>query len=93
MSVPGDFSFIPDACNRDAYTDMYAAITKAEAWDWVKEDPGEGGFMFSTSPTLAKICAHMDDRVGHSGASFAMCMRQMQHLARIGWDAWVATQA
>jgi len=32
--------------------DMYRAISNLEAWDSVKADPGEGGFMFREVPIL-----------------------------------------
>lgn len=69
---------------------MYAAITKAGAWDDMKADPGSGGFMYSGAAVVDRVSAVLNDRVGHSGASFGCCMRDMQRLARLGWAAWVA---
>lgn len=70
--------------------DMYEAITKANMWGEMKYDPGQGGFMFSGAEVVDRVSAVLNDRVGHSGASFGMTMRAMQRLARIGWEAWVA---
>jgi RES domain-containing protein len=86
----GDFSFIQDPMTRTAYEDMYAAITAANAWDEMKEDPGPSGFMWSTAPYVRRIHQALNDRVGHSGTSMAFTMRAMQQLARIGWSAFVA---
>jgi hypothetical protein len=89
MSTKGDFSFIANTSDRVAYQDIYAAITKADAWEWMKYDPGPGGFMFSTSDTMRRIHANLVDSMGFSGAAFALYMRQMQYIARAGWDEWV----
>ena len=85
-----DFSFICDRMMRTMYSEMFIAIEKAGAWAEMREDPGPGGFMFSGAPVIAKISAHLEDSVGHSGGSFGFTMRSMQHLARVGWDTWSA---
>ena len=87
---PGDFSFLTNVSDRIAYAELYRAVTKAEAWDWLKEDPGSGGFMFNTANNMERIHKHLDDKTAHSGASFAFCLRQMQYIARKGWNEWVA---
>jgi hypothetical protein len=83
-AIPGDFSFVQHKETRIMFDDAYRAITKAEAWDYMKTDPGEGGYMFSQSEMLTKInsCMKYD---GHSGSSYGLTMRMMQRLARIGW--------
>jgi hypothetical protein len=45
--VSGDFSFITDESSRKYAKDTYEAVTKAEAWDLMKGDPGEGGFILA----------------------------------------------
>jgi len=87
--TPGDFSTVSDEHTRMMYEDMYAAITAAEAWNWMCEDPGEGGYMFSSHPMSAKINSCLNDRTGHSGSSYAWTMRSMQNLAKLGWDNWI----
>lgn len=72
--------------------EMYAAVTAADAWADMKADPGDGGYMFSGAPVVAKVSAHLNDTVGHSGSSFGITMRAMQRIAHIGWDAWAAEQ-
>lgn len=89
-SAAPDFSFIRDRMTRTMYTEMFMAIDKAGAWAAMREDPGPGGFMFSGAPIISEISAHLNDTVGHSGASFGFTMRSMQRLARIGWDRWAA---
>ena len=71
------------------FEDMYAAVTKAEAWGEIKVDPGYGGFMFGAQALVSRISGHLEDRVGHSGASFAYTLRVMQMIARDGWLRFV----
>ena len=90
---PGDFSMIRDEITRMAYEDMYAAITKAEAWPDMKKEPSGSGFMFSSDPHIGRIYSKLTDRVGHSGASIACTMRAMQHLAQTSWSSFIAPYA
>ena len=93
MTTPaGNFSFIKDGMWRVMCEEMYAAITAADAWTAMKAEPGDGGFMFSGAPVVARVSAHLNDTVGHSGSSFGITMRTMQRLARVGWDTWAAEQ-
>jgi hypothetical protein len=54
--------------------------------------PGEGGFMFSQHPMIGAISSYMKYE-GHSGASYAMTMRQMEFIAKNGWDSYLAQTA
>ncbi len=90
MTLPrGDFSFIKDNETRIMLEDAYKAIDSVwTGWEFVERDPGEGGFMFSTSLIAEAIQKEMKYD-GHSGASYGWTMRKMQRLARIGWEAFV----
>jgi hypothetical protein len=85
--APGDFSFVKDTMVKPMFEDAYKAIEVAEAWEYMKTDPGKNGYMFSQSAMLSKINSNI--KYGHSGASYGWTMRQMQRLARIGWEAYV----
>lgn len=91
-TLAGNFSFIKDSMWRVMCQEMYTAITAADAWTEMKADPGDGGYMFSGAPVVSKVSAHLNDTVGHSGSSFGITMRNMQQLARVGWDVWAAEQ-
>lgn len=80
---------VADDSEVEMVQDMYDAITKANAWDFVKQDPGSGGFMFCTDPIMQDIEKNMKTLDTHSGASFASLMRMMQLIARIGEEAAV----
>ena len=80
---PGNFSGHPDHL---MLKNMYDAVTKLELWGWLYDfTPEEGkGFMFSHSPEIHAIGVETDV-MGHSGASFAVCMRHMEKIAKKGW--------
>lgn len=73
-----------DKSDAEMMQDMYDAITKADAWEFVKKDPGDGGFMFCEDNMIHKIESHMKHLGAHSGASFGCMMRMMQYIARKG---------
>jgi len=65
------------------------AVTVTEMWDWLKtyEPEKSEGFMFSSHPNLNKIGNNMYG--GHSGASYAWTMRQLEYIAKNGFEAFV----
>lgn len=68
------------------------AVTGAEMWDWLKTyEPDEGkGFMYSDHPNLDKINDRMNRLYsGHSGSSYGWTMRQLQYIAKNGFDSYV----
>ncbi len=71
---------------------MYDAISRLNLWDWLMNyTPEEGkGFMFSNSPEITAI-GQATEADGHSGASFAVCMRQMEFIAKHGWIDYYRT--
>ncbi len=81
---PGS-SFYP---NPDApmLKNMYDAISRLNLWDWLSHFTPEAGkgFMFSSNPEITAI-GQAIEADGHSGASFAICMRQMEFIAKQGW--------
>lgn len=68
--------------------DAYRAVTKADMWEYLRSPaaPDDAGFMLSNAIELAAINAEM--KHGHSGASYAWTMRQMEAIAKGGWDAY-----
>lgn len=88
--TPGDFSFIRDELSRRYVEDVYQAITKAEAWDLMKEEPEAGkGYMFTSNPLYKLIQNRMEYYGDHSGSSYGWTMRQAQFIAQKGWNAYV----
>lgn len=72
--------------------DAYDAVTKSDMWDYLRlpSTPGKDGFMFSNAIELAAINAEMVFD-GHSGASYAWVMRQMEMIAKRGWESYVTS--
>jgi hypothetical protein len=65
--------------------DMFEAITEAKKWEWLRTyEPGRG-FMFSDAPELKDIDKCLQYQ-GHSGGSYGWCMRQMQVIAKEGFE-------
>ena len=60
------------------------------AWTYLRDNPPSEttGYMFSDNPMFFVINGHM--QVGHSGASYAWTMRNLQYIATHGLDAYIA---
>ena len=84
------FSFITDNMFRQAIQNAYNYIDSNNLWDFFKTyDPDhDKGFLFSSHPTLEQISTALHND-GHSGASFAITMRNMQLIANNDWDTYV----
>ena len=63
------------------------------AWTYLRDNPPSEttGYMFSDNPMFSVINGHM--QVGHSGASYAWTMRNLQYIATHGLDAYIAACA
>lgn len=86
----GKFEFIGDNNEREMYTTAHKAISQLEMWQFMQEDPGESGFMFSGDNRVTIIGEKISQLgySGHSGASFAFTLRVMQYIARNGYAAY-----
>ena len=74
---------------RTSLQNMYNAISKRKLWDWMRTPPpANTGFMFYDHPNITLISNDVNSD-GHSGSSFAWCMRNMQYIAEHGWTAYV----
>lgn len=60
-------------------------------WKWISDHPPspDTGYSFSVDPTIDLIFRSLNDGGCHSGASFAMCMRTMQYIAKHGWRKYL----
>jgi len=101
MALPprGDFSFVQDPLYRQFFPDAFHAIESVPG-GWaalIPDPPAHLGFMFSVG-AVGSARSQIDDIINHSpigsthsGYSYAMTMRNMQGIARLGWNAWVQT--
>jgi len=89
----GQFEFIRDLGDRALYINMHAAITQTELWDWMRTYEPPEGFMNSEAPEVNRINTKMrEDPISgnHSGASYGCMMRNMEFIAKNGYEAFKA---
>ena len=88
--LPGDFTFIIKDDERYMMDDAYIAITKAGAWEIMKLDPGDGGYLYSKTihPDIVNVKALMKYE-HHSIWTYGLTMRSMQYISTQGWNAFV----
>lgn len=80
------------ATYKESLIDAYWAVEKTPgAWEWLKRPdvPGDGGFMFSNHKMSNEILKNMSLGYNHSGASFAEVMRDMEMVAKYGWNRFL----
>ena len=91
----GEFEFIQSKGDRALYKNMHNAITSTESWNWMRnyEPDPQNGFMWSNEGVICKINNKMyEDPVSgqHSGCSYGCMMRDMQFIAKNGYEAFKA---
>jgi len=88
MDTTAGFDFIENQQSKDMYIDAYSAITKLDLWDWLSQYvPEKGkGFMFGGDPNIATIYGAL--QTSHTGATFAIVMRGMEHIAKHGYQSF-----
>jgi len=74
---------------------MAATVTRLELWSWFKEEnpPEDKGYCWWGHENINKISDNLMDDNGnldnpHSGASFACAMRNIQCIAKKGFEVW-----
>jgi len=87
----GEFDFIKDKSVKEQLKSAHKAITLCELWNWLRiyEPPPKRGFMWSTSPELDRLQEQMwKDPINnqHSGSSYGLIMREMEYIAKNGYE-------
>jgi hypothetical protein len=95
LEIPtrGDFSFINCEYSREMLQSAFDAVESVpNGWEALLPEPANG-FMFSSraeGSVLKQIDRAISERYsGHSGSSYACTMRNMQGIARLGWNDYV----
>jgi len=85
----GDFSFINDPLMREVLQYDYTQINNITgAWNAFRNHDSNCSFMFDTNGDIRNIItSKMSD--SHSGASMAISLRNMEYIAKNGWDKYV----
>ena len=85
------FDFITESSMRICLQDAYDAVTELDLWDYLKQNEFESFTYYHKRPDREVHDALLTkaDRSGlHSGASYGITMRNMEHIAKHGFDAW-----
>ena len=92
----GDFDFVGDESIREFLKSAHRAISLCELWDWMRiyTPPPNTGFKWSTTPELDRLNQQMwKDPVNcyHSGSSYGFIMREMEYIAKNGYENYKNT--
>ena len=85
--IPGDFSFVNDVMWRESLTHDYKCVTP-EVWNALRNHDETKSFMWETHGPIWDLI-RKDMWSGHSGASMAMSLRDLERIAKLGWEAFV----
>ena len=91
--APGDFQAIPgmDSWEAEMLKDVYDAVSIANKWDDMKKTQVES-FMFHGPSWAPAVHTHMKLLDTHSGSSYGITMRNIESIAKDGWDAFVTAR-
>jgi hypothetical protein len=69
--------------------DMIKTANRLQVWEWFRDEkpPKDRGYMYWDHENVDAISDNLKNN-NHSGASFGMCMRQMQFIAENSWEDW-----
>jgi hypothetical protein len=85
------FSFIKDDQERAFLSSAFNAISDCELWHWFKAFESSNSFMFSNCVELDLLRIALDkDSINkyHSGASYAIVLREMEYIAKNGYEKY-----
>jgi len=86
----GDFASILGMDEWDAkmYKDAYDATNAADMWETMRNTSTES-FMFKAGSWVNEIHKHMKLLDTHSGCSYGITLRNVEMVAKQGWEAYV----
>ena len=87
----GEFDFVKDKFTKEFLKSAHRAISLCELWNWMRiyEPQADRGFMWSKTPELDRLNQQMfKDPINseHSGSSYGFIMRQMEDIAKNGYE-------
>ncbi len=89
-----DFSFIKDVDSRNNILNAYNAVSKCNAWEFLKKFRSEDvdGCLYCSHPTIYKISETMEKCTPkipiHSGSSFSWTMKEIHKIAKNGYEKY-----
>ena len=87
----GEFDFIKDNATREFLKSAHKAINICELWNWMRIYEPTSGFMWSSAAELDRLNTEMwKDPINsnHSGASHSHILREMQYIAKNGYNKY-----
>jgi hypothetical protein len=84
------FEFIQDKQFRLCLEDAYDAVDELQLWSYLQENIFNS-FTYYNGPNVElhdKLLKKVDKHNMHSGASYGITMRNMEHIAKNGFDQW-----
>jgi hypothetical protein len=92
INEPTLFACVNDLQTQQFLSSAHNSITRSNLWSWMAETEPENGFMFHTSSEMELLKEEMKkDEINacHSGASYAYILREMQYIARNGYEQYI----
>ena len=91
LNTPNLFAFIPDHQTHEFLLSAHQSISICELWDWLRSYEPIHGFLFDNSSECQQIREQMqkyDINHNHSGSSYAYILREMQYIAKNGYQQY-----
>ena len=82
----GDFWFIKDSLFRESLEWDYQVMIENDLWESFKKRDDDKPFIYDELVTCYAWY------LGHSGASWCISMRNMEYIAKHGWEAYVKSK-
>jgi len=92
----GNFDFVKDMTTREFLQSAHKAITLCKLWNWIRiyQPTKDRGFMLGNIQELDKLQEEMwKDPINdnHSGISYGSTMREMEYIAKNGYENYKNT--
>ena len=89
MSIVGDFSFIKEQNQRDILTHDFQVINSIPgAWTALLLHDSEKSFLWDTQGELWNMIKNKM-HPGHSAATIALSLRELEYIAKRGWEEYI----
>lgn len=90
MELTDKFDFVNNKMERIVLKDAYEAVEDMNLWNYLKENAFES-FTYYNGPNKQlhqELLEKVDKSNLHSGASYGITMRNMECIAKQGFDVW-----
>ena len=91
LNTSNIFAFVTNHPTYEFLLSAHQSISICELWDWLRTYEPIRGFMFDNSAESQQIHEQMkkyDTNNNHSGSSYAYILREMQYIAKNGYQQY-----